>query len=233
MIKYRWLIASLNRNTFADILSGMLKKEFSPKSNSGFRLEYARKDNLKARYIVKNIIQDKYEDPFGNIVVNDIITYDVFDFKLNLNSPNLILKNPPRNIKPFLFALSEASNFKVTIQPLMLNLNNWIDSIETLFGKVMVIKLQGSGLSLSDKTSAQVLISGTEDVRGHWGSIFPATMPSMDKAKIRLSYDGHITDCELTKQGSAILTNTQNNQDKILSLLTESIAICARLKIKN
>jgi len=226
MIKYRWLTVSLNKNVFADILTGMLKKEFSPRSNSGFRLEYARKNNIKARYIIKNIIQDKYEDPFGNIVVNDIITYDLFDFKLSLNYPNLILQNPPRNIKPFLSALSEVSNFKITIQPLMSNLSSWIESIETLFGKVIVIKLQGSGLSLSDKTSAQVLISGTEDVRRYWGSIFPATMPSMDKAKIRLRYDGYIADCELTKQGFATLTNTQNNHEKILSLLTESLTMC-------
>lgn len=233
MIKYKWFSVSLDTNIFSDIVSGMMKKEFSPSSNSGFRLEYARKDNLKARYIIKNLIQNQYEDPFGNIVVNDIVTYDVFDFKLSLDFPNIILLNPPRNIRPFFFALSETSNFKVAIQPLMLDLNNWLESIETLIGKVLVIKLQGSGLSLSAKTSAQVLISGTEDVRVYWGSIFPTTIPSIDKAKIRISSDGHITDCELTKQGSAILTKTQNNQENILSLLTESLTNAYKVNMDN
>ena len=227
MIKYRWLRVSLDRNTFSKISSGMVKSEFTSLSSAGFRLEHASKDNLKGRYIRKNLIQDQYEDPFGNMVANDIVTYDVYDFKLTMDFPNLILENPPRNIKPFLLALSEASNFKITIQPLSLNLNNWIESIEGLFGKVTLTKLQGSGLSLSEKTSAQVLIYGTEDVRVYWGSIFNAPIPSMDRARIRLNCDGRLTDCELTKQGSVTLTNARHNQDKILSLLTQSLFITA------
>jgi len=219
--RLKWFILNYSSDAFDMIREGMLKNELVPDARAGFRLEGFEEKLVVGRFIVRNEITENVEDPFGNNVTFERIFYDITKFKIDANSNVLELQDPPRSTKELFNKIATFAEYNIAIEAPVIDLHRWINSIEKRVGDITVTKLHGTGISLSLKANAQLLVTGSEDVRPHFTTMVNKKPSIITKAKIQFGFDGHQCILEISNQGTAQLSNSYD--DRLVRVLVDSM----------
>jgi len=203
MRRVRWLSAKwpVSMRTIASRMKNHL---FVAGSVDGFVVDRVRDDFIEAHYIEKISYKEVITDPFGEQSVFERIGYRQIDFTLHSEFPNIELCDPHRNTRAFTSRILELCDFAVSIEPLSLNLLNWVSQIEEqLETSVLIDSLQISGVELESGVRSKMLISGIKDVRPAMAKITHDRSFELEKLQMKVRLDSSIIPVQISNLGAA------------------------------
>ena len=221
--RFKWLTFSCSSDAFLKITKAMLQNEIVPEARTGFRIEKLEDRSVIGRFIIKNELREEVEDPFGNNVVFEHITYDTVKFKIDEHLQVLELQNPPRSTKEFTNKIALFAGYSIAIASPTVDISKWILHLENKLGNIVVTKLYGAGISLSIKSNAQLLVSGSEDVRPYFNVMVDNKPCIITKARISFRHLTQNYDLEITNQGTVNITSTYD--DSMLDILISTLLV--------
>jgi len=222
-MRYRWFKAEFKGDGFEMLKRSCQEYSYNEISGQGFRLEIARDKFIKGKYIVRKEIEDNTIDPFGNETKYKRIIFETFKFKLSRDFPEITIIDSPRSIHPFLTKLSLLSDFSFFVSQLTLNINSWLNRLETTEGLDCIVKqISCSGISLSPSVAGKLSIAGSEDVRKYLLEMTGSKNFVIDKARLIIQYLNEKHECQISRHGNInILSGNDNN---VLDVLSNSLS---------
>ena len=172
--------------------------------SSGFRVESKDSSGLTGQFVYKRTVDQKITLPSGEEFSQEIANIDVTKFGIDYSSSGglLYLMNPPRSTTPFFSALSEATQFGCTLDPIEVEVEKWVEHLLSRNEGISVIYLDVADIALSQGVRARVAIAGEKDV----AAVFREAMPlgqrgRVESAKIRYPFvDGSSLVVELGRR---------------------------------
>lgn len=156
--------------------------------SSGFRVESKDSSGLAGQFVHKRTVDQKITLPSGEEFSQEVANIEITKFGIDysLGGGLLYLIDPPRSTTPFFSALSEATHFECTVDPIEVNVEKWIEHLLPHNKGISVTYLDVADISLSQGVKARVAIAGEKDV----ASVFQEAMPlgqrgRIESAKIR------------------------------------------------
>lgn len=202
MKRVRWL--SANWPVSMRTLGARMKTQiFTPESFDGFVIERIRDSSVEAHFIEKITFQETTTDPFGKVEIIDRIAYRDVEFTLFSDFPNIELRNSQRSTKEFVNKLLELCNFSLTVNPVSVNLLEWVQAIQRQTQqKLLVDSLQISGLELEEGVSAKVLLKGDKDVREAMQHLSVRKKFTLEKMQVKIPMGSQTVPVHLANTGS-------------------------------
>jgi hypothetical protein len=202
MKRVRWLSAKwpVSMRTLG---ARMKTQIFTPESFDGFVIERIRDSSIEAHFIEKMTFQETTTDPFGKVEIIDRIAYQDVEFTLFSDFPNIELRNSQRSTKEFVSKLLELCNFSLTVNPVSVNLLEWVQAIQRQTQqKLLVDSLQISGLELEEGVSAKVLLKGNKDVREAMQHLSVRKKFTLEKMQVKIPMGSQTVPVHLANTGS-------------------------------
>lgn len=202
MKRVRWLSAKwpVSMRTLG---ARMKTQIFTPESFDGFVIERIRDSSIEAHFIEKMTFQETTTDPFGKVEIIDRIAYRDVEFTLFSDFPNIELRNSQRSTKEFVSKLLELCNFSLTVNPISVNLLEWVQAIQRQTQqKLLVDSLQISGLELEEGVSAKVLLKGDKDVREAMQHLSVRKKFTLEKMQVKMPMGSQTVPVHLANTGS-------------------------------
>lgn len=184
MIRHRWIQARwpIDMRTLAIRLS---KREYKSDTQAGFILDRARADLIEGRFVERVAVSERVVSPFGVEELFDRVEFRIVEFRATDGDHGLEVINPPRSTTMFLNHLSEACDDALALQAVDINPLVWGSLISDQVGdRCQFVSLQLSKLSLSETTSAQIVLNGTSDVRPYLDDLAGGRKFVVDKVKM-------------------------------------------------
>lgn len=150
-----------------DLSKKLQVHSFNHESRIGFILKKATNIELVAQYIEKKTITKEITDPFGYSQTFEMPDFQVIDFRLIcINNIWLLeVKNMPRSIKPLTYKLSQVIGLGFYADNIEIDLKEFIGIAEMDIGKLLITKMEVHNINIQNTALAQMLITGTNDVR--------------------------------------------------------------------
>jgi hypothetical protein len=202
MKRVRWLSAKWPVS-MRTIGAKMKTQLFTPESFDGFVIERIRDSSIEAHFIEKMAYQETITDPFGKVEIVDRIAYRDVEFTLFSDFPNIELRNSQRSTKEFVSKLLELCNFSLTVNPVSVNLMDWVQAIQRQTQhKLLVDSLQISGLELEEGVSAKVLLKGDKDVREAMQHLSVRKKFTLERMQVKIPMGNQTVPVHLANTGS-------------------------------
>lgn len=203
MNRVRWLGAQWPISMRA-LAAKMKTQLFTPESFDGFIIERVRDNSIEGHYIEKLSYQETITDPFGKAEIFDRVSYRRISFTLFSEFPNIELRDAHRATRGLLNKLLELCNFSVAIEPVNINLLNWIEIFQqNISQRIMVDSLQVSGLEFEAGVSAKILLKGDKDVREALYHLSAKRKFVLEKVQIKILGGQHIITIHMSNYGTA------------------------------
>lgn len=222
--RIRWYsILPFEARDVARISAACLRDEFVDGRNWGLQIESASRKNIVGRFIEQHQVTDKVIDPFGKTFEFSRVEFSSLSFRLSADSINLELYDAPISlIAAFLNQLAAYLDFEVSISAPQIDVLKCLKKIGAKTENMIVKSLFLTDLTLSNSTQAQVIITGTEDVRSHIEKIVGHRKYQIHKATFEARILEQGIKCEIVSDGRANVI--RGNDDSVLSLLRETVA---------
>lgn len=161
--------------------------------SSGFRIEKKDKAGFAGQFIHKRTVDQNITLPSGEEFVQEIASIDITKFGIDTNSSDVLLStyDAPRSLTSFFSTLSEATNFTCTVDPIEVDVDQWVHHITTDRSAVSVTFLDTTGIVISHDIQARLAMSGSSDVYAAMLDFLgPTRKGVIESAKIRFLLDG-------------------------------------------
>lgn len=198
------------------------RDEFVDGRNWGLQIESSSKKHVFGKFIERNQITDKVLDPFGNTLEFPRVEFTSLTFRVSADSINLELYDAPVSlIGAFLNQLGVYLDFQVAISSVEIDVLKCLKKIESKTDNLVVKSLLLTDLTLSSSTQAQVIITGTEDVRTQVSKIAGNRKYRIHKVTFEARMLERGLKCEICSEGRANVI--RGNDDSVLNLLREAV----------
>lgn len=190
-IKWFRLTVKTELSTFARHLASKVFVLEDPVS-AGFRIEKKSKDEIVGQFIYKKTFDQTVVLPSGQEFSQEVATIEVTRFAVCAMSSGLLLQtfDAPRS-STFLNALSEATKFTCTVEPIEVDVKQWVEQLDLIFNSVSAHYLDVTGIRISDSVQGRLALSGAGDVYSELREFLGSnTTGVVESAKIRLGFDG-------------------------------------------
>jgi hypothetical protein len=184
MKRFRWFKLT-SKNELGKIERQIRARIFSLSEpvSSGFRVESKDSSGLTGQFVHKRTVDQKITLPSGEEFSQEVANIDVTKFGIDYSSNGglLYLMDPPRSTTPFFSALSEATQFGCTLDPIEVNVEKWIEHLLSHNEGISVIYLDVTDIALSQGVRARVAIAGEKDV----AAVFREAMPLGQRGRVK------------------------------------------------
>lgn len=202
--RYKWFSsASMNGTSLRRLVGGMQKEEFSEKNGFGFRLGPVRRDFVSGELIERIETVDVVESPLGEQFEFQRVVYRRAAFRLTLEAPQVELLNPTVLSRSLLTRFGELLDFELSVAPVEADPMRWLESLERQIGRVQVLALGLTGITLSDSVHASIRVEGSADVRESASKLALGRKYIVEKVKLSPKEPGIAEDIELRTGGRA------------------------------
>lgn len=199
--RVRWYSIESVGKLFPPLAQAVGRQRFGADTSDGFVAEEVSKARIAACYVERVELQDRVEDPFGNVKLYPRVDYRRTDFVLSSEFPHLLLRNAPRTIRAFMARLGELAEHQVAISPVELDIMGVIAGIEKAVGRVSVNRLVVGGYPLSPRAGAEVVISGAGDVRAEAKQFTANRFSRVAAATVSWGGRSRSVECEIAGSG--------------------------------
>ena len=222
MKRVRWLKAQWPV-TIRMLAAKMKTQLFTPNSFDGFVIERVRDDSIEAHYIEKLNYKEIVTDPFGNEESFDRTTYRRIDFTFFSEFPNIELRDAHRNTREFVSKVLELCNFSVAVEPVMVDLLLWAETLQEQLGKkVIVDSLQVTGLEFEPEINAKILLKGGRDVREALKHLSAKRKFTLEKIQVKIPVGQSFFPIHMSNSGIARIP--KEYLDDYIRIVRESLA---------
>lgn len=160
--------------------------------SSGFRIEKKDRTGLIGQFIHKRTVDQLVTLPSGEEFTQEVANIDITKFEIDASSSNVLLNtlDAPRSLTSFFSALSVATKFTCTVDPIEVDVDKWIQHIAKDRSTVAVTYLDIAGIVISGEVQARLALSGTSDVYEAMHEILGENKKgTVESAKIRFHFD--------------------------------------------
>jgi hypothetical protein len=170
--RIRWMIVDpCDKGIYDKIVEGINSDQFTAKASSGFLLDSSRGDFVKARFVERNEIVEKFTDPFGNESEIKRTEYSQLAFRLQKQAPQLEIYDAPRQINAFVNRLGEFTRGTAAIYSPDVSVSAWLRAFSELEFSVIVTGALIVDLELGESVLAKIALAGERDVRKYIGNV--------------------------------------------------------------
>lgn len=221
MLRIKWYSAKWFESF--ERLSLKIKKQlFIKNSKNGFIIEKVRHNYIEGKYIEKYVVEKKIQDPLGDIIEFIETDFHIVSFCLHKDYPEIEFYNAPRNLDSFINKIQELSNFNLIIEPIEIDLYQWVTNYEINFlSKVLVDTIQISGFDRSKSINMKLLLQSNQNLKKMLIKFNSKKGYSIEKIHIKTSIDEKEISLQLSKNGSLKMQELHRNY--VLSQLRKSI----------
>ncbi|MBY8157085.1 hypothetical protein KW508_03540 [Vibrio fluvialis] len=222
MIKAKWLYSKLPVS-LKQLGKLMKENQYSDISGCGFLLSTSTDSKLVGKYIEKTVLKSVVEDPFGNILETETISYYTCHFNWNAESNYMFVLDPPRSLRKFINKIHSLTGLGVTISEVNVSPKVWLDLIEKEADLVRIFQISTCGINASSDASANVVVTGKNDVTKAFFDLIGDRRYIVDSVKFEAFFDTLPVKGELTKSGTSRIKTI--NGTFVLEKLRESLAM--------
>jgi hypothetical protein len=130
----QWLTVGGTIPNIATLREAMLGLAYSTKRSRGFRIDDYNNDWLRATHIERRHLVEATTGPFGEAVENERTWFEEVTFVIFPKLELLEVSDAPRRTKPFLAQLSQATDFRMSIAQMEVDVRRWIESVKNTLG---------------------------------------------------------------------------------------------------
>ncbi len=225
MIKAKWLYSELPL-TLIELSKLMKEQQYSEEAGFGFLLSISTSSKLSGKYIEKLVQRTVVENPFGELSEIESVTYYICQFNWCNGSNFMYITNPPRSLRKFLNKLHGMTGLGFVLSEVNITPESWINCLESAADSFSVTQLSSYGIRVSQGSTAKVIVTGVDDIRGGFLSIVSEKKYLVDSVKFKAEFDGLEVLGELTKLGICRLKSPNINivLDKLREALEKSFS---------
>lgn len=201
-MRKRWFSAkwSLPIQTIAVRLKN---NKFTNQNANGFIVDRIREKSIEGRYIEKFTFQERIIDPFGDEISLDRVSYQIVDFILFEDFPNVEISNSPRSTNSYTSRLLEICDFDLVITNIEIDLIKWLDNIKVITSeKIIVDSIQISDLEIDFGIKAKILVKGDKDVMAALNTLTIGKRYKIEKIQLRLPFHDKVIAINLSNDAS-------------------------------
>lgn len=218
MTRYRWWRAEWPA-PIRTLSKRMRQHSFSEREACGFILDRVREDYLEARFVERYEFKETVTDPFGKEVIFDRLEFRQTSFRASRAWPGLELVDTSRSPQSLVNRLLELTNFTLPISPVVVEVVNWADGFQHIFGgAVRIDAIQIGSLQIEDGIKAKVVIKGEKDVRAACNDVIQGRKHVLEKLQLQVARDQHRASVLLANNASAKVQGYELRDDVVLAL---------------
>lgn len=186
MDKYKWIRTSPLPSR-RKIVDNLIKYSFFNDSNSGFVVDKATDEVVKARYIEKMTYVDTVEDPYGNKIEQNILSFRSLLFQVFLDDNVIEIVNPDMKIiRGFYGLLSQANEFSIKLEPIQFDPYNWsLCLIEQSMSEYYIEQVDFDSVLIDDSVTVKLSALGKGDVVEECRKILNSAHPPIKRIKLK------------------------------------------------
>ncbi|HIF9364991.1 TPA: hypothetical protein ACX6SR_000125 [Photobacterium damselae] len=204
--RVRWNKVKLNYslNEISNILN---RNKYNEVRGYGFTEIRVDSGILNAVYSELNKRVVEIEDPFGNIVTDEVNDYNYIYFSLQnitMNSYLMSIFTPPKSLKSFVNNLQEVFNFSFYISSVDFNLIDYIETIKNncLVNEFYVYKLKASSIVVNENSKAILELTSKYNALVDINTILLDKKYILERIKARAFMNGEKVCFEISKSGA-------------------------------
>lgn len=153
----------------------------------------------------KQIIE--LEDPFGNLVTNEIQNFNYVDFSLRLIEDGFYLLSfiePPKSLKSFINYLSLILDFKITVSQLEIDILKFIETFKSCYSiyKLDTNKIRLTGVLVNENSKAIIELTSKANALDDIESLINSRNYRLDKIRTTCFVSGEKIKFELSRSGA-------------------------------
>lgn len=217
-IKWLSLVNRAGATDYAKFSRLLSKHAYSDDYASGFLIDELRSDYLQARYVSKRVVKQNIETPFGDIIDQEFVSYDITQFRISKNGPGIELVNSPRSITAFLNQLALVANFQIGVNDLTVNLKEWVTNISENSGSdILMQSFECKDIQLGKNLVATLSVSGSGNIEKEIEGMLKDKRYTLKRVK--LTIDG----CNIVLSNNCSVQIGSGDVEHITELLRSSI----------
>lgn len=220
MIKAKWLYSELPL-TLIELARLMKEQQYSEEIGLGFLLSVSTASKLSGKYIEKQIQRSVVEDPFGEIMETESVSYYTCQFNWSSNSKYMYITNPPRSLRKFLNKLHDMTGLGLVLSEVNVVPERWVSYLERSSDSLKVTQLSSYGIRVSQGATAKITVNGIKDIRDDFTTIISDKRYLIDSIKFKAEFGSLELLCELTRLGVCRLRS--GNVNFVLDKLREAL----------
>lgn len=198
-------------SSFASISRAIKEYPYNSNNSSGFELIEINRSKILARYIVKQVVSEDMQDPFGNIEKVTSIKYSIFMFEVIYISNGvalLLLINPPAHIKTFINSLNDIIE-GFSIEKINLSIEafyNYISRSKNI-DRIIIDEINISSFQFSRHAVASMKIRSTTNAYEELKEKYKNGRYRMDKISFTMRLSGNVESISLSSSGLSNFTS--------------------------
>jgi len=204
--RFRWFTVGGERFSVHALGTCVLADEYDERKRSGFVVDERSRARVSGTFIEKLDLEEEIEDPFGRIMRYKRVEYRRLRFSCcGEDHANLELEDPPRASGAFFARIGMFLDQGIHVEPVRPDVMKWIRALEKDVTRVQISSISVSDAPLSASARADVIITGTGDVRRDLSTFLDGkgTVAAADVTwRVRESDDR--LSCELTRAGANV-----------------------------
>lgn len=166
---------------------------------------------IQARYIIKVVSKEEYEDPLGSKYSQKTISFFEQKFILRNSKPNFILLNQNQATTALLGRLLEFAEFKLTYNELKWRPEEIFQILKRKQKLARVYAAKIENIKLGNDVEAKILIEGSgKDIRSEIRDFLKEKTIAFSSIKVDLEIANKPRKCEIKADG---ITTTYGNSD--------------------
>jgi hypothetical protein len=212
------------RRDLSELYRFFYENKFSLDSEYGF-IDVEDNTNLaRATYIEMEKTHQDYIDPLGERHEQTLVTYNVFEFKIEPLEKEIFLlsiTNPPKSIKKFVDRISSSFQYDITFSAVDLQLNEVIKKLDSNqdINLLRINKLKASGLKLNDDSTACIEIVSKGNALQEIEIYANGSKYSIDKFKGSMIFKDEKLSFEISKSGIVSINNDDFDLDNLTNVV--------------
>lgn len=186
MTKLKWLSADWGLS-IRQLGSALKEWQFTEGSDEGFVVDRLRRDSIEARYVQRETVTEVVVDPFGNETSFSTVKYQEQSFAVVADSPCIEFRGNVRHVHSCLGLLSLATNFKVAVRPMKVDVTQWLNEFVPMVPfPVALDAFQVGSIVFPDGASARALVkAGNGDAQAAMESITTKKPHVVEKVRVK------------------------------------------------
>lgn len=216
MDKYKWIRVSPMPSR-KELVENLIKFSFFEGSDYGFVIDKANDEVVKARYIEKIIYVDTVEDPYGNKIEQNILSFRFISFQVFLNDDVIEIVNPDvKIIRGFYSLLAQANNFSIKIESILFDPYEWsLRLMEMSNSKYYIEQVDFDPVLVGDFVTIKLSALGKGNVMEECEKILKVKHPPVKRIKLKSRFFKGVF-VEVKSTGLVSISSRFNEPDYML-----------------
>jgi hypothetical protein len=150
---------------FIEIRRFAKKHTINPSDFIGFYIDASDSKEFRFRFIIKEEIVDEVLDPFGQIIKNTRIIFDISHLRIQKGSNLLEVMNPGRKFKRLLQFIINQSDGEIHIDPMSQDFEKMIKRLTEESNRLDILGVETRDFLIKSRTTCKARFRALVDVR--------------------------------------------------------------------